>query len=72
MLVVTRKVNESLMIGEDIKIIVLESRDGNVKLGIEAPRNIKVFRKEIYEEIKKQNSEALDISADTMRRMLEK
>lgn len=41
------------MIGDDIEVIVLEVRDGNVKLGIKAPRNISVHRHEIYDEIQK-------------------
>jgi carbon storage regulator len=53
MLVLTRFVDQKLIIGEDIKIIIL-SIDGNqVKIGIEAPKEISVHREEVYERIKK-------------------
>ncbi len=53
MLVLSRKSNESLMIGDNIEIIVLEIREGNVKLGIKAPREVSVHRQEVYNEIKR-------------------
>lgn len=53
MLVLSRKFNESLIIGDNIEVIILEIRDGNVKLGIKAPKNISVHRNEVYENIKK-------------------
>lgn len=53
MLVLSRKFNESLIIGDNIEVIVLEIRDGNVKLGIKAPKNVSVHRNEVYENIKK-------------------
>jgi len=58
-LVLKRKVGESVMIGEDIEISILEREGDTVKIGIEAPRSIRVFRKEIYEEIKAANQSAL-------------
>ncbi len=53
MLVLSRKSNESLMIGDDIEIVILEIKEGNVKLGIKAPKEIPVHRNEVYNEIKK-------------------
>jgi carbon storage regulator len=58
MLVLTRKEDESIMIGDNIEIKVLELRENQVKLGIEAPRSIPVHRKEIYLSIKSENEEA--------------
>jgi len=52
MLVLTRKANESIMIGEDIEISVLSVLGEKVRLGIDAPRDVPVFRKEVYLEIK--------------------
>jgi carbon storage regulator len=50
MLVLTRKPGESLMIGDDIEITVLRVGDGRVRIGIRAPRDVRLFRKEIYPE----------------------
>jgi carbon storage regulator len=58
MLVLTRKLNESLMIGDNIEIKIVEISGKTVKLGVEAPKDIQIFRKEIYEEIKQENIEA--------------
>ena len=67
MLIITRKKGESLIIGEDIEITVVKLEDGSVKLGIEAPKNIKIFRKEIYELVKKENIEAMKINLDVLK-----
>jgi len=47
MLVLTRRVNERIVIGDDITVTVLEVRGDQVRLGIEAPRDVKVFREEV-------------------------
>jgi carbon storage regulator len=52
MLVLTRKTNQSIMIGDDIEISVLSTSGEKVRIGISAPRSVPVFRKEIYVEIK--------------------
>jgi carbon storage regulator len=54
-LVLTRKVGEKINIGDDIVLSVLEINRGNVRLGIDAPRSVKVFRQEVYERIKEEN-----------------
>ncbi len=59
MLVLARKPNQSIMIGDNIEIRIVDVRGDQVKIGIDAPKNIKVHRKEIYEEIKKANQEAM-------------
>ena len=51
-LVLTRKEGESLMIGEDIEVNVITSRNGQVKLAVTAPKSVEVHREEIYEKIK--------------------
>jgi len=58
MLVLSRKRNESIMIGDDIEVSVLAVAGGKVRMGIEAPRDIPVFRKEVYLEIQQQRLEA--------------
>ena len=58
MLVLTRKTNESIMITDEIEIMIVEVQGDHVKLGINAPRDISVNRKEVYELIKRENIEA--------------
>ena len=55
MLVLTRKVGEQINIGDDIVLSVLEINRGNVRLGIDAPKSVRVFRQEVYERIKEEN-----------------
>ena len=64
MLIITRKKGESLMIGDDIEIVISKIDDGSVKIGIEAPKKVTILRKELYEEVEKENKEAskIDIS----------
>ena len=56
MLILTRKVGEVIMIGEDVVVKVLGVRSGQVKIGIEAPRELPVHRHEIFERIKSEDS----------------
>ena len=58
MLVLGRRTGENIRIGDDIKVIVLEVRGGQIKLGIEAPLSVQVHREEIYERIQRQNRRA--------------
>jgi carbon storage regulator len=58
-LVLKRKIGESVMIGDDIEIVVLERDGDSVRLGIRAPKNVAVYRKEIFDEIKEANQNAL-------------
>lgn len=60
MLVLTRKTGQKLIIGDDIEVTVLETRGDAVKIGIKAPKNVSVFREEIYEEIRKANLQATE------------
>jgi carbon storage regulator len=56
MLVLTRKSNQSIMIGDEIEVSVLAIMGEKVRIGIEAPRSIPVFRKEVYLEIRQNSS----------------
>jgi carbon storage regulator len=58
MLVLTRKTGEAIQIGDDIEITVLSVRGDQIKLGINAPKNIEIHRKEIYASIQEENAEA--------------
>ena len=64
MLVLARRLNESIMIGDDIEVVVIDIKGDQVKLGIKAPRKVTVHRKEIYDEIKGQNIEAVKSDVD--------
>ncbi|WP_027363355.1 carbon storage regulator CsrA [Desulfotruncus alcoholivorax] len=59
MLVLTRKKNQSIMIGDNIVITVLETRDDAVSIGIAAPKSITVLRSELYEDVKRENMSVL-------------
>lgn len=63
MLILARKLNESIMIGDEIEIVVVEIKGDQVKLGIRAPRNVAVHRTEIYKEIRDQNARAAETPA---------
>ena len=58
MLVLTRKVDEKINIGDDIILTVLEIGRTSVKLGIDAPKNVSIFREELYEKIQEENLRA--------------
>lgn len=57
MLILTRRVGESLIIGDDIEIVVLGTKGNQTRLGINAPANVSVHRQEIYEKIKGESSD---------------
>jgi carbon storage regulator len=58
MLILTRKLNETIMIGDKIEISVVEIKGDHVKIGIQAPKNVKVYRQEVYVAIQEENIEA--------------
>lgn len=60
MLVLSRKLNETILIGNDIRVTILGIDGDKIKLGIEAPKTIKVFREELIEATKSTNKQALD------------
>ena len=66
MLVLTRKPNQSIVIGDDIELTVIEVRGDQVRIGIEAPKSISVHRKEIYEQIKAQNLRASKVDKEAL------
>ncbi len=66
MLILTRKVGESVAIGDDIQVSVVEIKGTQVKLGIRAPKDVTVHREEIYLKIQEENKRASQVSTDTL------
>jgi carbon storage regulator len=69
MLVLTRKPKESIMIGDDIEITVVSIEGNQIKLGINAPKNIDIHRKEIYLSIQQENSDALKTESNILQNL---
>ena len=63
MLILSRKVDEKIKIGDDITITLIEVHGDQVKIGVEAPKNVKVFRQEVFDAIQTPNREAAASSA---------
>ena len=63
MLTLTRKPGESIMIGDEIEVFVKEIKGKQIRIGIRAPRDLFVCRKELYEQIQRQNQEAAEANA---------
>lgn len=55
MLILNRKQNECIMVGDDVRIMVVEIRDDKVRIGIDAPTDIPVHRREVYDRIRQEN-----------------
>jgi carbon storage regulator len=71
MLVLTRKAGESVMIGDDVVVTVLETRGDVVRIGINAPRSVQVHREEVYQELRAVNREAASPDEDAVRAVTE-
>ena len=67
MLALARKVNQSIVIGNDVEITILEIKGDQIKIGINAPKSVPIYRKEIYVQIQEENKQAageeIDVSA---------
>lgn len=61
MLVLTRKLHQSIVIGDGIEVVVLEVRGEQVRLGIKAPKNVAVHRKEIYDQIQQETKASSEV-----------
>lgn len=64
MLVLTRKTGETLMLGDDIQVKVISIDGDQVKIGIDAPKTLKIYRHEIFEAIQKENEAAINANFD--------
>ncbi len=68
MLVLTRRLGESINIGDNIKITVVDIDGKQVKIGIEAPKDISIFREEVYERIKEENIRAASATTEDLKK----
>lgn len=73
MLALTRKLNESIIIDNDIEITILEIKGEQVKIGITAPKTVPVYRKELYVQIQEANKEAAsqEHAAEALKKLFE-
>ncbi|HDR05555.1 MAG TPA: carbon storage regulator [Candidatus Marinimicrobia bacterium] len=67
MLVLTRKAGESLRIGSNIIITILETSPGSIKVGIKAPQEVPVHREEVYKRIQEENRQAMSLNLDSLK-----
>ena len=61
MLILTRKKDEAIRLGEDIRIVLVQIKGGQVRLGIECPSHVRVLREELYEAVRQENLKALSV-----------
>jgi len=66
MLVLTRKAGDGIVIGDDITIKIIEIKGGGIRIGIDAPKDCKIYRQEVYDRISQENREALQWDLDDL------
>src|SRR3990172_7859127 len=71
MLVLSRQRDETIMIGDDVEITIVDIRGDKVRLGITAPRHIQVHRKEVYDAIKRENQQAANLTPDDVPELMD-
>lgn len=66
MLVLARKIGEKIIVNDNIEIIVLDANQNTVKIGVNAPKSVSVYREELYKDIKRENESSRNASADSV------
>lgn len=69
MLILNRKPGESIIIDDKIEIRILDMVDGKIKIGIEAPKDVTILRREVYDEIKDENKKASEITMESFNKI---
>ncbi|MBQ5906650.1 MAG: carbon storage regulator CsrA [Spirochaetia bacterium] len=64
MLILSRKTDQAIKIGDDITITIIDIHGDQVKIGVDAPRDVKVFRQEVFNAIKTENTAAASVNTD--------
>lgn len=72
MLVLTRRPGESIVVGDNIVVTVIEIKGGQVRIGIDAPREVDVYREEIYEQVRQENLSAIANAAEIRKAVQDK
>lgn len=72
MLVLARKKGQSIIIGDNIEVSIIDIQGDQVRLGIDAPKNISIHRKEIFVEIQEENKKAANTNVEALKGFLEK
>ena len=72
MLVVKRKKGESILIGDDIEITIVNLDNGSVKVAIDAPKEITILRKELYKEVEEENKKATEMDISVLSKLNKK
>ncbi|ABK60816.1 carbon storage regulator CsrA [Clostridium novyi] len=72
MLVVKRKKGESILIGDNIEINIVDIDNGSVKISIQAPREVTILRKELYKEIEEENKKAIKVDMSLLKKLNKK
>jgi len=67
LLVISRKKGESLLIGDNIEITIAKLDDGSVKLAINAPKEMRILRKELYNQVKEENQKSIEFNLDVLK-----
>jgi carbon storage regulator len=66
-LIITRRAGERIMVGDDVVVEIMEIVGNSVRVGIQAPRSLPVYREEIWEAVKEENRAAAQVSPDSLR-----
>ncbi|SMC17926.1 carbon storage regulator, CsrA [Clostridium acidisoli DSM 12555] len=69
MLVITRKKDDSIFIGDDIEVIVVKIDDGSVKLAIKAPKDVTILRKELYKDVVEENKNSIVTNKSILKKL---
>ena len=68
MLILSRKINEKIIIGDDVVLTIIDARGDQIKIGIEAPKSVKILRHEVFEAIQRENKAAA-LSEESLKKL---
>ena len=72
MLILSRKIDQKIRIGDDITLTIIDVKGDQVKIGVEAPGNVKVYRQEVFDAIQSENQAANQISGESLKNLFKK